>query len=199
MSRNKKSRKPGLGSSGPVKDDKKKVVAPPARKAKVKKGKVAGNRQQEAKPEKQTNQQSSTKKDPRIGSKTPIVLVKESITKVATAKKKQKSAPIAAIRTIETDDTLAIENNDALEQELYAIEADARLQEILAKQEDDIELTEAEVTLFNELMERHEEIRVKLGWNDEDEEETNQAPKNADSSEDELWDKLDSGDLSDYQ
>ena len=76
MSRNKKSRKPGLGSNGTikVKEEKSKLVTPAPRKPKKKTGKQAGNRQQEAKPAKKSGDQSAQNKDPRLGNKTPIAL-----------------------------------------------------------------------------------------------------------------------------
>ncbi len=76
-------------------------------------------------------------------------------------------------------------------QELENIEADDRLQVILAKQEDELELTKEEVNYFNELMERHQEISAQL----DNEEEPTVSSKV--KSEDDLWDKLDNSSLSD--
>lgn len=189
MSRIKKSRKPGAGSSGAIKADTKTTVTAAPRKPKNKKGKEAGNRQKEAKPTLKKQSTTVSNKDPRIGSKKPIDLgisAKTNEVKVSQKKAKQPQSLIAAIRTVEAD------NN--LEQELFEIENDARLQEILAKQDQDIALTEDEVTLFNSLMDRHQELTDKLGIqdvidDDNQDENADQAP----------WEKLDSDDWSDFK
>lgn len=186
MSRIKKSRKPGKGSSGVIKEEKKTLEARKDKKPKKKTGKQAGNKQQEAKPKKKGQAQLAVKKDPRIGSKKPILLVKESA-KPANKPKKSKEQAIAAVRTIEPD--------ESLEQDLYAIEQDPKLLLILEKQEAEQELTEEEVDYYNQLMERHQQIRSQLGWDDD--EETKE--ESAASSEEDLWDKLDTSDFSDYQ
>jgi len=194
MSRTKKSRKQGTGSIGAVKDDKKKALVPVDKKPKKKSGKVAGNRQKEAF---EANKKPVTKtehKDPRIGSKKPIDLgvpVKKA-TQPFKAKSKTKvdSSPIAAIRVIEAD--------TSLEQELYAIEEDARLQSIIAQQEEDIALNDADVDYFNEKMERHQQLRELLGLDDEDEDESPAKPQTK-NSEDDLWDKFDNSDLSEFE
>ncbi|WDE05085.1 GTPase-activating protein [Thalassomonas viridans] len=189
MTRKKKSRKPGAGSIGIVKDDKKKVALPSDKKPKKQIGNKPGTRQAEGKKKSQKTQGTGVKKDPRIGSKTPIVLGAPAQPMTKQPKKsKVKASPIAAIRDVEPD--------TSLEQELYAIEEDARLQDILAKQEEDIALTEAEVDYFNEKMTRHQQLRELLGWDDEEEEsDAEQAP----SSEEELWDKFDNSDLSEFE
>ena len=102
--------------------------------------------------------------------------------------KTRKSTPIAAIRTIEAE--------PSLQEELYSIESDPRLQVIIEKQETEQALSEAEVLLFNELMERHQEITSQLGLDDEN---TEECETKSEASEDDLWDKFDSSDLSDYQ
>jgi ribosome assembly protein YihI (activator of Der GTPase) len=197
MSRSKKSRKPGTGSIGIVKDDKKKVVIVADKKPKKKSGKKPGNRQQEAMENQSQHGDSSITKDPRIGSKKAIDLgvptPKKSV-KTATPKS-QKSSPIAAIRVIEKPPA----NNEALEQELYAIEDDKNLQSIIEKQESDIELTEAEVNFFNEKMTRHQELRELLGWADDEEEEDNDETSTEALAEDALWDKLDNTDFSKFE
>jgi len=188
MTRKKKSRKPGVASIGIVKDDKNKVASPGDKKPKKKTGNKPGSRQLEGKKKNQKSPGSGVKKDPRIGSKTPIALgtPAQPMTK-APKKAKVKASPIAAIRDVEPD--------TSLEQELYAIEEDAQLQTILEKQEDEIALTEAEVDYFNEKMTRHQELRELLGWDDEEEGESEQGP----SSEDDLWDKFDNSDLSEFE
>jgi ribosome assembly protein YihI (activator of Der GTPase) len=194
MSRSKKSRKPGIGSIGVAKDEKKKdkEIAPHSKKPKNKSGKRPGNRQQEAFDSGENKGTQKTNKDPRIGSKKPIVLG-SPITKPPQhfkTKVKEKTSPIAAIRVIEPE--------SSLEDELYAIEDDAQLQVILSKQDDDVALTEVEINYFNEKMTRHQTLRELLGLNDDNDEEEDDDNKTKSNSEDDLWDKLDNSDLSDY-
>ena len=182
MSRSKKSRKQGSGSLGPVKDDKKKALVPVDRKPKKKNGKQAGNRQKEAYEANNKQAPKVENKDPRIGSKKPIDLgvpVKKA-EQPFKAKNKAKidTSPIAAIRVVEPD--------TSLEQELYAIEEDNRLQSILAKQDEDIALSDEdvddlstfvdkvigtpeleEVRINRRLVESCKKIRVKLDALDE--------------------------------
>ena len=193
MSRTKKSRKPGTGSIGILKDDKKKLVTPTPRKAKKKSGKEAGNRQKEASPKVNNGQKSSVNKDPRIGNKTPIDLGKPVTAPIKTkaakpAKVIANNSPIAAIRAVEASESLA--------EQLNRIEQDPRLLEILEKQDDDIELTAEDVNYYNELMEQHEKISQALGLDDEEE---IIAPTKSSDSEDDLWDKFDSSDLSKFE
>lgn len=194
MSRSKKSRKPGRGSIGAVKEEKPKFVEPTPKRAKKTSGNKAGNRQQEATAQQDNKQNNPANRDPRIGNKTPIVLVKKP-TKAERAENKPtpaktKPSPIAAIRMVEPEVTEV-----TLAQELQAIEDDTLLQTLLVKEEDDIALTEEEVDYYNEKMERHEQLRDLLGLDDEDDEEEESTTKN---SEDDLWDKLDKNDLSDF-
>ena len=76
MSRTKKSRKPGTGSIGILKDDKKKLVEPKPRRAK----KQMATKQVIVKKKPHLKllkgQNSAKNKDPRIGNKTPIDLGK---------------------------------------------------------------------------------------------------------------------------
>lgn len=194
MSRTKKSRKQGAGSIGAVKDDKKKALVPVDRKPKKKSGKQAGNRQKEAFDAGNESQIQAEKKDPRIGSKKPIDLGVPTKTaeQPFKAKKKAKvdSSPIAAIRVVEAD--------TSLEEELLAIEEDSRLQSILAKQEEDIALTNEDVDYFNEKMERHQQLRDLLGLDDEEEDESPETVEKSKSGDD-LWDKFDNSDLSEFE
>ena len=196
MSRNKKSRKQGAGSIGAVKDDKKKTLVPVDRKPKKKSGKQAGNRQKEAFDSGVDAKEPAKNKDPRIGSKKPIDLggpVKATAQPFkAKIKNKVKadSSPIAAIRVVEAD--------TSLEQELAAIEDDSRLQSILEQQENDISLSNEDVDYFNEKMERHEQLREMLGLDDEEEDESAESAEKPKSGED-LWDKFDNSDLSEFE
>lgn len=190
MSRTKKSRKPGTGSIGILKDDKKKLVEPKPRRAKKTNGNEAGNRQKEATPKVTNDQNSAKNKDPRIGNKTPIDLGKKvaAPVKVKPVKKIQHNSPIAAIRVVEMGESLA--------DQLSRIEQDVRLLEILEKQDADAELTPEDITYFNTLMEQHEKISQELGLDDEDE---IVAPAKKSDSEDDLWDKFDNSDLSKFE
>jgi len=194
MSRTKKSRKQGSGSIGAVKDDKKKTLAPVDRKPKKKSGKQAGNRQKEAFDAGKESSIQAEKKDPRIGSKKPIDLGAPIKAKEQPFKAKNKvkvdSSPIAAIRVVEPD--------TSLEQELVAIEEDSRLQNILAQQEEDISLSNDDVDYFNEKMERHQQLRDLLGLDDEDEDDSSENVEKAKSGDD-LWDKFDNSDLSEFE
>lgn len=198
MSRVKKSRKPGVGKRETMSEADKKLIPPTVKKPKKKVGKPAGNRQKEAFEDKDKNQLNNAPKDPRLGSKTLIDLTPKSVPK-APAKtnkpRKEKVSPIAAIRMVEP----AASSTSDLEDELYAIEDDQQLQSILALQEDDKALNEEQIEYFNVKMERHQELRELLGWDDDESEddEDNNANK-AKSSEDDLWDSLDKTDLSDY-
>jgi ribosome assembly protein YihI (activator of Der GTPase) len=195
MSRSKKSRKQGTGSIGAVKDDKKKVIVPVDRKPKKKNGKQAGNRQKEAFDSGKEVQAQAEHKDPRIGSKKLIDLgvPVKAFAQPFKAKSKVKvdTSPIAAIRVVEVD--------TSLDEELTAIEEDSRLQDILAKQEEELSLSNEDVDYFNEKMERHQQLRELLGLDDYEEED--QSPENSGKtdSEDDLWNKFDNSDLSEFE
>ncbi len=203
MSRSKKSRKPGGAPTAKPKLSKKELEKVEKRIRKTT-GKVAGNRQKEAVKEKKGKNQQGAKKDPRIGNKTPIALGKivEKADKSKQEKIKQnttKTPAIAGVRFVEpelTDIPSSLPLNMSPEEELDAIEQDEVLQNILTKQEDDIALTEEEVNYYNDMMERHQALSAELGLDEEDdisdEEETNQ-------SEDDLWNKLDGHDFSDFE
>ena len=105
----------------------------------------------------------------------------------------EKSSAIASVRFVEN--TLV---GLSAEQEIDAIEQDELLQNILAKQEDDIALTEQEVDYYNEKMERHQVLSAELGF-DEDDDSSDSAESTGSDSEDELWDKLDRPDFSDFE
>ncbi|WP_448213999.1 Der GTPase-activating protein YihI [Colwellia sp. MEBiC06753] len=185
MTRKKKSRKPGVGSSGALKVDKTQLFSSKDKKPKKKTGNAAGNRQQEAKANKTNSNTGNVNKDPRIGSKKPIVLVKES---AAPEKKKasagRKQSGIAGIRVIEQAPSIA--------QQLAAIEADERLQLILSKQEQDEALTAEEIDYYNQLMDEYETLSEQLP--PEDETEISEV-----EDDDALWDKLDKTNFSDYE
>ncbi len=195
MSRSKKSRKPGGAPTAKPKLSKQELAKVEKRIRKTT-GKVAGNRQKEAVQSQADNKQQGGNKDPRLGSKTPIVLGKvvakqDKPKQMNTKQNSEKSSAIASVRYVE--DTVV---ELSAEQEIDAIEQDELLQNILAKQEDDIALTEKEVDYYNEKMERHQVLSAELGL-DEDDDVSDES--NGSDSEDELWDKLDRPDFSDFE
>lgn len=197
MSRSKKSRKPGGAPTAKPKLSKQELESVEKRVRK-KTGKVAGNRQKEATQQNTENNAQGANKDPRLGNKTPIALGK-LITKSEKPKvSKPKQTQIAAVRFVEdTEETLPSTPLLSPEDELNAIEQDDALQSILAKQEDDIALTEQEVDYYNELMERHQALSAELGLDEEDETEIDDTKPS--ETEDDLWDKLDGHDFSDFE
>jgi ribosome assembly protein YihI (activator of Der GTPase) len=213
MSRSKKSRKPGGAPTAKPKLSKQELEKVEKRSRKTT-GKVAGNRQKEAQPDQTENNQKNANKDPRLGNKTPIVLgkiitkaEKAKVEKAKQVKAKQnsdKSAPIASVRFVENIDVELSEAQEIAkkaltpEQELDAIEQDETLQTILAKQEDDIALTEEEVNYYNDMMDRHQALSAELGLDDEDDADDSDESNGSDN-EDDLWDKLDSPNFSDFE
>jgi len=216
MSRSKKSRKPGSAPTAKPKLSKVEL-ANVEKRLRKKTGNKPGNRQQEGNQVKNPEQASTQHKDPRIGSKKPIELgglgdsartqtdkvKKPQITSTAKINKTKQDNAIAAIRVAEPkpEHKHQVETNTEhdsvqdLDLELSNIENDERLQSIMAKQENDGELTEQDVDYYNDMMERHQQLTEKLGLSDEDaEDEINQRKMN---SEDDLWDKLDGSSLSD--
>lgn len=183
MSRTKKSRKPATEPKAKPKLSKAEL-ANVEKRVRKKTGKKPGNRQQEALAKTKANKSNPQNKDPRIGSKTPIELggIAAKAGQQTSKAKSSVSPAIAPIRYIEPEENLA--------QELENIETDAQLQVILAKQEDDIALTEQEVDYYNQLMERHQVLSEQLGIDEDDDENVNES-LSATSSEDDLWDKLD--------
>ncbi len=189
MSRTKKSRKPGTSSASMPKPKLKASDKPTDKKPKKKSGHVAGNRQLEASNKKKDQAASQQNKDPRIGSKKPIVLTKAvAPAKTSSAQQSKSSQPIPSVRKVDQTDTLR--------NRMIAIEEDEKLLAIIAKQDDEIALNEQEIDYFNDLMDEHAKICDILGISDEDEAEP-QTHK-ASLSEDDLWDKLDGSDLSKF-
>jgi ribosome assembly protein YihI (activator of Der GTPase) len=194
MARTKKSRKPGGAPTAKPKLSKVELASVEKRLRK-KNGNKPGNRQQEAMLTKNPDQQSDKHKDPRIGNKTPIDLGGSAVQEKKKPAKvvKTKQDPIAAIRLVNAEqEQSAAEEIVDIAQELENIEADERLQTILAKQEQELSLTEEDVDYFNELMDRHQQLSEKL---DEDEEPEDEATNIGALSEEDLWDKLDNSSL----
>ncbi|GLX78665.1 Der GTPase-activating protein YihI [Thalassotalea insulae] len=188
MTRQKKSRKPGLAPASASKD-KKDLATPSDKKPKKLKGRKPGSRQTDAIKKSKQKSAPQTNKDPRVGSKKPIMLTKAQAPEAANKAVKAKPAQrkVAAIKVLD--------NTQALEQEFYAIEEDAQLQSIFAKQEQEQPLTNEEIDYFNEKMERYHNLQQQLGWSDEEE----SSEPTGETDEDALWDKLDNNHLSDYE
>lgn len=196
MSRLKKSRKPGGAPTAKPKLSKQEL-AKVEKRVRKKTGKVAGNRQKEATSKNTDNNGQGVKKDPRLGNKTPIVLGKAPGKPSTPKSSKAKQAPIAAVRFVENPDKdLAPQQPVSPEAELIAIEQDEMLQSILTKQEDDVALSEKEVDYYNDMMERHQVLSEALGL---DEEGESSDDEDSGSSEDDLWNKLEGHDFSDFQ
>lgn len=193
MARTKKSRKPGGAPTAKPKLSKVEL-ANVEKRLRKKNGNKPGNRQQEAMLNKTPVQQSDKNKDPRIGSKKPIELGGSVVqTKTKPVKvTKPKQDPIAALRVVNAEEEHNSTQEINLAQELENIEADERLQAILAKQEEALALTEPEVDYFNDMMDRHQQLSEMLAENEEPEDESSSDDT---SSEEDLWDKLDNSSL----
>ena len=200
MSRTKKSRKPATAPKAKPKLSQKELNQVEKRPKKLT-GKKPGNRQLEAqqKPKKISN---SIQQDPRVGSKKPIVLIKETSSKKVEQKSNDEIAPINFTEIENMMDEILIDE-DALMAELTAIEQDETLQKIAIKEAD--EVTTEEVDYFNHNMARHQEICQLLGieYGEEVENEEDVSSSSIESStenrqdEEALWDKLDNNDFMD--
>lgn len=183
MSRQKKSRKPGVGSSGIRKSDIKEQKTEKEKRIRKKVGLPAGNRTQVSKT-KSDNASGSANKDPRVGSKTPIVLGKVDKKTVQTNKPKAANhkKPIAKVR--------AVDQSIDVHAEIEKIEQDALLLKIVEKQETGQSLSAQEVEHYNTLMEQHEALSAQLSEQDDEEPEADDS-----LSEDDLWDKFNDFDI----
>jgi hypothetical protein len=202
MSRIKKSRKPASAPKAKPKLSKKELASIDKRVRKSK-GKPAGNKQKEAQRKKSSSSVNTQPKDPRVGSKKPIVLLKTK--SLANTPSQNKVSNIAAVKLVDTDIESEIpssaasaqdHNSEALIAEIEAIEQDEQLLTIVAKQDADEALTAQEIDYYNQQMERHQEISEQLGWHDESEEE-NAEEDLSDISDEGLLDKLDNNHFND--
>lgn len=189
MTRKKKSRNPNSAPITLSKAERKKLAEMKEKRVRKPTGKKPGNRQQEGAQKKSSTNSSNKAKDPRIGSKKPIELGAPVKTQVQQNKKPskqaEKSSPIAKIRIVETT-----QNVDAIGEQIDAIENNPELQAIVEKQEAGQALTEAEVDVFNELMEQYHQLQEQLLELQSDEEGEEEYPA-GDLDDDALWDKLD--------
>ena len=186
MSRSKKSRKPGR--LNPVKADKKAIVEEKPSRVRKTSGNKAGTRQTIAF-QKEEVAVDDKDRDPRIGSKTPIDLGVKSAPVKAVSKKVKDTRPAVAPITV-------IDDSELWEQELLAIESNEQLQSIASRSDDGEPVTEEEAELLASSLARYQQLITKLGLED-DEEETDE--DDDDLSEDDLLNKLDGNDFSEFE
>ncbi|BBT82419.1 Der GTPase-activating protein YihI [Aeromonas veronii] len=152
------------------------------KRAAKRKGLKAGSRQQvEQSNNKSGNSQS---KDPRIGSRKPVVLVVDD-------KQKKPAAPKAV-----KEKKLVM----TPEQELAAIENDDRLNDLLDRLDAGETLEAAEQAWVDQRVDRYQELMDELGIIDNDDDEDDELPFDAGddaefdeqkpASEEELWDRF---------
>ncbi|MEV3810821.1 Der GTPase-activating protein YihI [Aeromonas allosaccharophila] len=152
------------------------------KRAAKRKGLKAGSRQQvEQSNNKSGNSQS---KDPRIGSRKPVVLVVDD-------KQKKPAAPKAV-----KEKKLVM----TPEQELAAIENDDRLNDLLDRLDAGETLEAAEQAWVDQRVDRYQELMDELGIIDNDDDEDDELPfddgddaefdEQKPASEEELWDRF---------
>ncbi|WP_406609847.1 Der GTPase-activating protein YihI [Agarivorans sp. JK6] len=174
MSR-KKNRKGGLIGVRKDPDFKAKRVTAPDRK-KIGKGKASGSRQQEAELVQQ-QAANAQKKDPRHGSKEPVVLgvakpADKPVAKPAKAKAKVELTP---------------------EKELAMLEADTRLESLIDVLDEGGEISKQEQQWVDKQLARHAELLAELGLSEEAEE------AEALDDDEQLWRSLNSSSLDQYK
>lgn len=152
------------------------------KRAAKRKGLKAGSRQQvEQSNNKSGNSQS---KDPRIGSRKPVVLVVDDKQKKLAAPKAVKEKKLVMTP----------------EQELASIENDDRLNDLLDRLDAGETLEAAEQAWVDQRVDRYQELMDELGIIDNDDDEDNELPfddgddaefdEQKPASEEELWDRF---------
>ncbi|MPW31373.1 GTPase-activating protein [Agarivorans sp. B2Z047] len=178
MSR-KKNRKGGLIGVRKDPDFKAKRVTAPDRK-KIGKGKASGSRQQEAELVQQ-QAANSQKKDPRHGSKEPVVLgVAKPADKPAAKPAKAKAKAKAKVELTP-------------EKELAMLEADTRLESLIDVLDEGGEISKQEQQWVDKQLARHAELLAELGLSEEAEE------AEALDDDEQLWRSLNSSSLDQYK
>ncbi|QYJ78796.1 Der GTPase-activating protein YihI [Shewanella acanthi] len=183
MSRSKKSRKGGENApklQPRVKKQDRAVVTG----KRAEKGNKSGSRHNEGMIQAQAPQQKAgQKKDPRHGSKKPVQLVVAAANETAVALAKVKQPKM-------TD-----------EQKLLKLEEDPRLNQLLDMLEEGRDLNDADQKWLDQQLNKIEALMVKLGISDELEEEAPAKSKAKSDSDDDLFDRFESGAelLKDYQ
>ncbi|MGL5708367.1 MAG: Der GTPase-activating protein YihI [Aeromonas sp.] len=152
------------------------------KRAAKRKGLKAGSRQQVEKPKNKSG--NSQSKDPRIGSRKPVVLVVDD-------KQKKPAAPKAV-----KEKKLVM----TPEQELASIENDDRLNDLLDRLDAGETLAAAEQAWVDQRVDRYQELMEELGIIDNDDDEDDELPfddgddaefdEQKPASEEELWDRF---------
>ncbi|MGY5451227.1 Der GTPase-activating protein YihI [Agarivorans sp. MS3-6] len=169
----KKNRKGGLIGVRKDPDFKAKRIAVPDRVTKGK-GNSSGSRQQEA--ELVTNQAGAKQKqDPRLGSKTPVVLG------VAKPAVKKDIKPVKAKQPLTP------------EKELALLEANTRLENLIDLLDEGAEISKQEQQWVDQQLARHAELLAELGLSEEAEE------VDALDEDEQLWRSLNSSSLDQYK
>ncbi|MBS4705286.1 Der GTPase-activating protein YihI [Aeromonas veronii] len=152
------------------------------KRAAKRKGLKAGSRQQVEQPKNKSG--NSQSKDPRIGSRKPVVLVVDD-------KQKKPAAPKAV-----KEKKLVM----TPEQELASIENDDRLNELLDRLDAGETLEAAEQAWVDQRVDRYQELMDELGIIDNDDDADDELPfddgddaefdEQKPASEEELWDRF---------
>ncbi|MFQ2085978.1 Der GTPase-activating protein YihI [Aeromonas veronii] len=152
------------------------------KRAAKRKGLKAGSRQQVEQPKSKSG--NSQSKDPRIGSRKPVVLVVDD-------KQKKPAAPKAV-----KEKKLVM----TPEQELASIENDDRLNDLLDRLDAGETLDAAEQAWVDQRVDRYQELMDELGIIDNDDDEDDELPfdygddaefdEQKPASEEELWDRF---------
>ena len=152
------------------------------KRAAKRKGLKAGSRQQVEQPKNKSG--NSQSKDPRIGSRKPVVLVVDD-------KQKKPAAPKAV-----KEKKLVM----TPEQELASIENDDRLNDLLDRLDAGETLEAAEQAWVDQRVDRYQELMDELGIIDNDDDEDDDLPfddgddgefdEQKPASEEELWDRF---------
>lgn len=180
MTRRKKSRK--VGQIGVRKQETRPSDTKTPRKKKAPKGQQSGNRNSlvDDKVKSTTTGAGSTKKDPRIGSKKAISLVKaEPVPKPQKPKlDPNKAVPAAKLEKVKEQIDPQVELNN--------IESDERLIDLAERVENGELITGKDAKYFNKMMDRHAELLEILGL-----EETSEEPDPLSALDDaDQWDDL---------
>lgn len=152
------------------------------KRAAKRKGLKAGSRQQVEQPKNKSG--NSQSKDPRIGSRKPVVLVVDDKQKKPTAPKAVKEKKLVMTS----------------EQELASIENDDRLNDLLDRLDAGETLEAAEQAWVDQRVDRYQELMDELGIIDNDDDEDDELPfddgddaefdEQKPASEEELWDRF---------
>ncbi|WP_421324175.1 Der GTPase-activating protein YihI [Aeromonas sp. 604176] len=152
------------------------------KRAAKRKGLKAGSRQQVEQPKSKSG--NSQSKDPRIGSRKPVVLVVDD-------KQKKPTAPKAV-----KEKTLVM----TPKQELASIENDDRLNDLLDRLDAGETLEAAEQAWVDQRVDRYQDLMDELGIIDNDDDEDDELPfddgddaefdEQKPASEEELWDRF---------